>query len=159
MRDSADSSRYAVGMNKTATHFLCDSCGLKVIWATTREGKRYLAEEKIWDAPDSWKTRTYYPSHKCTPNPVWIAKLEAIEPERQAWRERMAAEQAQQESEGVIFKGTRVEIIKGRKFPIGTSGVVFWIADRKDSYGVVKVGLTTDAGEKVFINRDNLKVA
>lgn len=55
-----------------------------------------------------------------------------------------------------VANGRRVEVIKGRKFPIGTQGTVFWIGD--DRYGKKTIGMKTDDGEKHFLSFWNVKV-
>ena len=52
----------------------------------------------------------------------------------------------------------KVKIAKGKKFPIGVEGVVFWVAPTPDGYGTTKVGMLTEAGDKIFINEANLEV-
>ena len=52
----------------------------------------------------------------------------------------------------------KVKIAKGKKFPIGVVGVVFWVAPTPDGYGTTKVGMLTEAGDKIFINEANLEV-
>lgn len=54
-------------------------------------------------------------------------------------------------------KGDRVKVFKGKKFPIGLEGVVFWIAIQ-EQYGALRVGVVQDNGEKVFISNQNLEV-
>ena len=57
--------------------------------------------------------------------------------------------------EGVIVKGQTVTVAKGRKVPLGTTGVVFWTGT--DSYDTVKAGFRTADGEKFFTAVSNLK--
>jgi hypothetical protein len=50
-------------------------------------------------------------------------------------------------------------IFKGRKYPIGTTGIVDWVAREADQYGVTKVRVVLNDGTKIYVNRENLKVA
>lgn len=59
--------------------------------------------------------------------------------------------------EVILKKGDRVKVFKGKKFPIGLEGVVFWIAIQ-EQYGALRVGVVQDNGEKVFISNQNLEV-
>lgn len=53
-------------------------------------------------------------------------------------------------------KGRRVEVYKGRKVPVGTTGKVFWCGQNR--FGT-SVGLIVDGtGEKVFTAHDNVNV-
>lgn len=57
-----------------------------------------------------------------------------------------------------IKRNDKIKVIKGRKYPIGTEGRVFWIAIKPDGYGVLKIGVITTADEKIYINSDNVEV-
>lgn len=59
--------------------------------------------------------------------------------------------------EVILKKRDRVKVIKGRKFPIGWEGVVFWIAT-EERFGTYQVGVAKDDGEKFFIAEQNLEV-
>ena len=62
------------------------------------------------------------------------------------------------DTEIIIRKNDKVRVIKGRKFPIGTEGTVFWTAVTVDAYDVLKIGIITTAGEKIYINSANVEV-
>jgi hypothetical protein len=134
--------------------FPCRDCGKPVAWRTSKAGKRYLGQPARWriDSDSSHNggshEKTWWPSHDCTPDPEW--------------RDRAAREEADRiaaaTAAGILTRGVRAEVYKGRKVPIGTIGFVFWVADEPDSFDVVRVGMTTDAGEKVFVNSANLRV-
>lgn len=61
-------------------------------------------------------------------------------------------------TETIINKNDKIRVIKGRKFPIGTEGTVFWTASDQDQYGVWKIGVITTTGEKIYINDANVEV-
>jgi hypothetical protein len=138
--------------------FLCRECGLSVCWAESRKsGKTYLAQPKPWSA-DGYSSqngknnqRTFYPGHYCEPNAEYKAECEAI-----------AATHAVQHTDdlaaGMLVKKQRVTIVAGRKFPIGTEGNVFWIAERADGYDAWKVGIITDTEEKLFVDMKNIAI-
>lgn len=57
-----------------------------------------------------------------------------------------------------IVKGVTVEVVKGKNFAIGTTGVVFWVATKPDNFNNFRVGFITANGKKVFINIELLAV-
>ena len=70
--------------------------------------------------------------------------------------ELLDADNANKLGAGEIVKGAEVVVARGRKYPKGTTGKVFWVAPEADAYDVIKVGIMTDDGEKIFINIKNL---
>lgn len=61
------------------------------------------------------------------------------------------------------FYGKRVEVIKGRKIPHGTTGTVFYV--ERVHYGyqdwkgwVTRIGFKDDSGKAFFINDNNLSI-
>jgi len=133
----------------TGNLFPCRNCGNPVAWRTSKKGNRYLAQPKHWTGDKVDGARTYWPAHDCTPDPEW--------------RERVAAAETQRITEamqaGRIERGCTITVVKGRKIPLGTSGVVFWVAPEADGYGVIKCGFTTADGDKLFTNIENVKGA
>jgi hypothetical protein len=129
----------------------CDRCGVEVFWTTSKAGNRYLAHEAPIYNADGRHIKTVWPAHRCEISPsreqdlIEIQRLRAIE-----HAEALAA--------GKIVKGQHIVVTKGRKVPIGTEGTVFWVADQEDGYGVRKAGFTTEAGDKHFININNISV-
>ncbi len=123
--------------------FKCKSCGHSVAWKESKKGNRYLAQPLSWSS-DEGNERTYWPSHKCVSDPEWIAGQEQREEERI---------EAAIES-GQIVKGSWVDVVKGRKVPIGTHAEVFWIGD--NGYGE-SVGLKV-TGESVFTSATNVEL-
>ena len=62
------------------------------------------------------------------------------------------------------YYGQRVEVIKGRKVPVGTAGKVFFV--KRVNYGrdqwtgwATRIGLETDAGQTYFTSASNLRIA
>lgn len=55
-----------------------------------------------------------------------------------------------------IEKGVEVEVVKGRKVPIGATGVVFWTGPSKFD-GSLRVGFETDAGDSYFTAASNVE--
>ena len=135
--------------------FPCRDCGAIVHRRTSkRTGKRYTAEYFEWMV-DSFSAqnqrtnqRTLYRGHNCTPDPAWRERAEMAEQQRVA----------NATNAGRIEKGVRIVVARGRKVPKGTTGVVFWVAPEKDGYGNIRAGITDDAGNKHFINIQNLDV-
>jgi len=62
-----------------------------------------------------------------------------------------------EDNAALIMKDKRVRVIKGRKAPHGTKGRVFWIGKGWRGQGT-RVGVTTDAGETLWIDARNLEV-
>jgi hypothetical protein len=127
-----------------AKYFSCRDCGAQVCWLTSQAGKRYIAEPWQWVGGDySLHAKMIPAGHKCVPNPQWREQHEEAE---------RAAIAAAQEA-GEIRKGVIVEVVKGRKIPIGTRGEVFWSGE--GSFGE-RVGIMAD-GEKIYIAATNVK--
>jgi hypothetical protein len=57
---------------------------------------------------------------------------------------------------GEIIKGQTVTVVKGRKVPKGTTGIVAWMGE--DNYGTARVGFKTADGEMVFTAQSNVEV-
>mgnify|MGYP007047075802 FL=1 len=110
--------------------FTCKECGDKVQWLTNKAGKRYLNE---------YMGGRKFPHHHSE------QEVEIYLGCHQASLDR-----------GEIVVEQVVEVIKGRKVPKGTTGIVFWVAPAADDWGVVKVGFKTAEDEKHFINIENL---
>jgi hypothetical protein len=71
------------------------------------------------------------------------------------WSGRAAAAKAQQEAERKLWalKGQTLVVVKGRKVPIGTTGVCFYSGEGR--YGW-RVGFETAAGETVWTDVKNV---
>jgi hypothetical protein len=67
-------------------------------------------------------------------------------------------------AEHIKYYKKRVVVIRGRKVPIGTKGIIFWLkrqnyAKYPDAWGLnssTRIGIETDAGEKYFTALDNV---
>jgi hypothetical protein len=116
----------------------CDDCGKEMVWATSnRTGKKYRVAITKGYLDQRFYMKNNF--HTCDPESV------------------AARKRAAEADTTTIRKGTTVEVIKGRKYPIGTQGEVFWIAPQADDYGVVKIGAKDADGNKMWINIDNVK--
>jgi hypothetical protein len=126
--------------------FPCRDCGADVAWMTSKAGKRYLAQPWVWVGGDySLHEKVIPAGHRCVPDPEWRARKAAADLSRIATAQR----------DGTIIKGVTVDVIKGRKVPVGTRAEVTWIGD--GGYGP-RVGLLID-GEKVYTALGNVAVA
>ena len=59
-----------------------------------------------------------------------------------------------------VHKGDTVKVIRGRKIPKGTEGVVFWVGTRYNLYNhtdEARVGIEVD-GERMFLSLDYVEV-
>jgi hypothetical protein len=135
---------------------LCRYCGREVTWATSKAGKRYLAERRnIYNDDRSRVIKQILPVHVCS----HLDGTEVTAEERRRIDERRQAENADALARGEIVVGQHVVIFKGRKYPIGTTGIVDWVAREADQYGVTKVRVVLNDGTKIYVNRENLRVA
>jgi len=126
--------------------FQCRDCGADVAWMTSKAGNRYLAQPWVWYGGDYRVHEKVIPAaHRCVPDPEW--------PERKAAADLSRVAAAQRD--GRIIKGVTVDVVKGRKVPVGTRAEVTWIGD--GGYGP-RVGLLID-GEKVYTALSNVAVA
>lgn len=87
--------------------FPCRDCGMTVRWTESKSGSTYLAQPKRWHGTETTTEITYWPSHRCTPNPEWQAKVAA---EREAVEQRKAAKAAAAEA-GLVAPEGRVRDI------------------------------------------------
>lgn len=126
--------------------FPCRECGADVAWMTSKAGKRYLAQPWEWVGGDySLHTKMIPQGHRCIPDPEWREKKAAAEMSYVAGAQR----------NGTICKGVTVDVVKGRKVPVGTRAEVFWIGE--SAYGP-RVGLMIE-GEKVYTALANVQPA
>lgn len=117
----------------------CDACGELVV-RVEKEGRRpYLVPAGSTSGGMGiayWCWRR----HECDPAIV----------------ERRSAERAERLASGSVEKGATVEVVKGRKVPLGTVGVVRWIGE--DAYGTAKVGLAVEGQERlVYTAKSNVE--
>lgn len=123
----------------------CKRCGCECFWDTNRHGKKYLAVKMIQEyegGTGGWK------------QPHYCQATDEEAAEYQAGLQRLIDEQKRQNeialANGEIVVGQIVKVYRGRKVPIGTMGVVFWIAEEEDAFGCYKIGFKDDAGNKHF---------
>ena len=106
----------------------CDACGGPVVKTETgrilKPNVSDLGRMSYW----CWNQ----PEHECRPEDVTF------------W----AGLKAERAARGEILKGDTVRVVKGRKVPLGTVGIVRWIG--QDSYGKLKLGLAVE-GEKSLV--------
>jgi len=124
---------------------ICSKCGEEFVWATSkRTGNKYRANVHRLGRNYA---RTYIKAsiHEC--DPIHVDRYQHLV----ASKERQAIEL------GEVTVGCQARVAKGRKYPIGTEGKVFWIANEAGAYGVLKVGMETADGEKIWINIENLE--
>lgn len=134
---------------KQKTH--CNKCGCECYWDTNRHGKRYLAQDnqKVY----SGAFATWVSPHYCTATEEDAAEYQANLQQR---KDDAVNQHIADIANGKIVKGQTVVVVKGRKFAKGLTGLVFWVAPEPDQYRVTKVGMTTEAGEKIYINIENV---
>jgi len=126
----------------------CRYCGREVIWTTSKAGKRYLAEPTSIIGEEGFRViKTIYPAHRC---PVTAEERKRIDADMQ--REHQAAV-----DRGEIVRGQIVEIVKGRKYPLGTIGYIDWIA-QEEVFNVIKIRMELASGDKIYVNRANVEV-
>lgn len=121
--------------------FPCRDCGHHVAWRTSKAGNRYLGQPLDWHG-DS-RDLTFWPAHRCVPNPTWREAKAAADAERIAQAQR----------DGQIIQGVTVQVVKGRKVPIGTVAEVAWVGE--SNYGM-RVALLID-GERVYTALTNVQ--
>lgn len=54
------------------------------------------------------------------------------------------------------MKGQRVVVVRGRKVPVGTSGICFYVGEGQWGW---RVGFTTDSGETIWTNANNVELS
>jgi hypothetical protein len=121
----------------------CKRCGIEIVWATSsKSGKKYPV-----NVEQGYLDQRYYNkrnAHDCSEADIMR------QGDRMAWEIEQAMEQ---ERKGVVCKWADVEIVRGRKFPIGTRGTVRAMMSQPDAYGTIKAKVAIDnaAGETEFI--------
>lgn len=89
--------------------FACRDCGKTVRWSESKSGSKYLAQRKDWRGDDFGSTRTYWPSHRCIPDPAW----QALYAEKRALEDGVKAAKEAAAANGVVAPEGRVRDIKG----------------------------------------------
>lgn len=114
-------------------------------WRISKAGNRYLAARAEIRGESGRTIKVIYPAHQCSTD------IELIESRKQEAQKRIDS--------GEIVKGQRIVVVKGRKIKIGTEGIVFWVANEPDGYGIIKVGFIDDEGVKQYISKANIQAA
>jgi hypothetical protein len=116
----------------------CDNCGKQV----ARRDDGAVFDIQLRGSYSARKLSCWGGSHRCDPETV----------------ARWAEHKSYLADQGVILKGMHVVVVKGRKVPLGTAGVVKWTG--VDSYDTPRVGLAVEGTEKlVYTATANVKVA
>jgi hypothetical protein len=114
----------AIGQRST-----CQKCGAVIVKARSKNGNTYTAQPVEWRG--DYASRTLLPAHECSDQ----GKAHFDERNEMLLRH------------GIVVKGQRVRVTRGRKVPQGTEGIVFWHNELEGRAGVM-----TDAGDKVFVD-------
>lgn len=128
------------GMNHSDRGTLgsCDSCGARVV----RAAKGQLCT--LYPVPGRDAEFFYcWAYHRCSDR---AAALKPIV-------------DAEQVLKGEFPKHTPVEVVKGRKVPVGTKGIVMWVGDDEFNRDAYRLGLKVEGEAKlVYVTSANVKV-
>lgn len=115
----------------------------------------------VWDAEKAEPRKVYYATTRAWTESNYAevdATLEVL-----AAYDRYLAQQALRRAEEAVRReaatvrhGKRVRVVKGRKVPHGTEGIVHWIG--AGFGGRTRVGLTDAAGQAHWIDAQNVEV-
>ena len=121
----------------------CKRCGVPVVEVTSRRtGNDYKVE--ISRSHGGYWFYMKHNVHKC--HETNLANFKAEKEAVALWAKLNDR----------LCVGAPVVVAKGRKFPVGTEGVVIWLATEADAYGNFKAGVKKDDGEVMWINSDNI---
>ena len=129
----------------------CNKCGCECYWDTNRNGKRYLAQRNIREYEDG--TGVWKSPHYCTATPEEAAEYQAM---LQREKDKQEERNSEAIANGEIVYGQTVKVYRGRKVPIGTIGIVFWVAEEADRFDTWKIGIKDEAGVKHFLAINNV---
>lgn len=127
------------------------------------QGRDYIGDgdfshwAMVWNADKGIFEKVYYGTSygggRCEIDapPELLAAWDAEKERREIEAERVRREQR----ERALRRGSIVRVAKGRKFPIGRQGRVFWIGE---SIWGLRAGVEWDDGGRDFIAADNLEV-
>ena len=122
------------GHKDSARYGTCDGCG----WPVAKTDSGRILDVSMSAGP---KTIACWSSgHECDPESA--AAYSAV--------------RAAKIDSGEIIKGQAVTVVKGRKVPKGTTGVVFWTGE--DSYGKARIGFKGEDGETFWTAASNVEV-
>lgn len=106
----------------------------------------YRAKRVVAERPESGYVDQGLEADFAANKAYWAGQAAAARAQEQARREIMA------------LKGMEVEVVKGRKVPKGTKGVVFWVGESTFGYTTTwRVGFKTAEGEKHFTALSNVE--
>ena len=128
----------------------CNKCGCECYWDTNRNGKRYLAQRNVQEYEGG--TGTWKSPHYCAATDGGAQYQANLLSDKLEKEYRLSVEIAN----GEIVVGQTIKVYRGRKIPQGTIGVVFWVAEEADGYGVYKIGFKDEAGIKYFCAINNV---
>ena len=129
----------------------CNKCGCECYWDTNRNGKRYLAQRNVQEYEGG--TGTWKSPHYCTATPEEAAEHQAM---LKATKDQLLQQKALEIANGEIVVGQTIKVYRGRKVPQGTIGIVFWVAEEADGFGVYKIGFKDESGVKYFCAINNV---
>ena len=137
-------------MSNNDKSIACKNCGTEVIWHTSaKTGKRYLAEIKRWHGDYTLNEMSFFPAHKCTPDIKYMQ-------ERKAADQQKEANIAHLMEWGMLAKGQHVTVVKGRKIPKGTQGIITWIANQIQ-YDTVRIGIKDSNDQMHYTSIKNVE--
>lgn len=118
----------------------------------------------VWDADAGVPREAEYASTRywTYANTATVDATPEVQAAYDAWRAeraRTAQADADRIEAATPRPGKTVEVVKGRKIPVGTTATVFWYGPGRDygSGAAMRVGLTVD-GEAVFTAAVNVRV-
>lgn len=123
----------------------CTTCLASIARVTRPDGtKRLYDVNGRYNAADNYVYDYACWNHPHTCDPTIAA---AVQAERDA---KIAAGE-------IAVIGQNVTVIRGRKIPKGTKGIVFWVGDDVNAYTgdvFAKVGIKTESNDHVFVKAD-----
>ena len=135
----------------------CRACGVMIAQCRSGEGKTYTAQQKMWQGSDNASiVREFLPAHKCVPSLTAQAEMADVD-------QRAAIGRQTEIDNGLMVIGQTVEVVKGRKVPIGTIGVIFWTGldkfggDRNSTVKRYRYGIDV-AGVRHYTAQSNVRI-
>lgn len=131
----------------------CRYCAREVQWATSKAGKRYLAEPATIHGEDGRRIKEILPAHRCAATPE----------QRQAVDAAAAVRAAEAQARGEFAVGTRVRVVKlaargGTPTDLGEA-VVVWVGPDKFHEGRLRYGVLLEDGQKAWVGQKDLRRA
>jgi hypothetical protein len=129
--------------------FMCRDCYTMVSWRTAKSGKKYLAVESTW-VGDFGGVRTWFPSHKCDPNPERQAEYAAEQAAKEAAKAAALGAKAEREARREALLAAGVAVPEGRST---VTGVIVSVRVEDNYYNggvMVKMLVETDDGFRLW---------